>query len=240
MGTGFYYGRPGMTSEQLTSHRKIFRSCGEYLTSGRVIDGTQSRDPGNTGDLGVLRPGLLMGKMTSSTFGTSGLYAPAIIGVLQSAYTSGGTELTVTAAQAVEINRVVGSAGTTELVCIGPPSANGTVAVTAFTHSAIDTSTGVLTVTSLGANKVAGSLIGVNDGRYLPLTFIPDTDYGLRVTDEDGDSYAAVDFPKMPVSGEVDSSQLLPVWPSDTSIQDWITDNLSANDGGKFVFDHRY
>lgn len=241
MPLGYYFGRPGLTTEQTTQHRKIFRDCGMYLTSGRVIDATQSRDPGNTGDLGVLRAGLLMGKITSATFGTVGQYAPSIIGVLQSAYTSGGTEMTVTAAQAVELNRIAGSAGTSELVCIGPPSAAGTVAVTALTHSGINTSTGVITISDAGVNKIAGSFIAINDGRYTPLTFISDLDYGIRVTDENGDSYSSgVDFPKMPTSGEVDSSQLLPVWPSDTSLQAWIVDALSAAAGGKFVFDHRY
>lgn len=233
MSTGFYVGMPGMSSATSASHRRVFRSHGEYLTSGRVINGAQSRDPGSS-PVGLLRAGLLMGQLST------GLWAPSIVGVTTEAYTSGGTELTVSAAQAVELLRLVGASGTTELVAIGPPTAAGTVAVTAVTHSAIDVETGVLTVTDLAVDKVAGTLIAVNDSRYTPRTFIPDNGYGVKVTDENGDSVATVDFPKMPIYGEVISAQLLPVWPSDTSIQAWIIGALNAAAGGKMVFDHHF
>lgn len=234
MSLGWNPSLPGMTSARTASHRNIFLRAGsDYLPGGRIIDGSESRDPGNTGNLGVLRAGLLMGQITST-----GLYAPTIVGVLASAYTSGGVSLTVTAAQAVELDRLVGQSGTAELVAIGPPSAAGTVATTDITHSAINTSTGVITVSSLGVNKIAGTFICVKDGRQTPITFIPDNDYGVPVTDQDGNS-VDVSFPRMPITGVIDSSQIIN-WPSDTSLRSWIVASLNGAAGGQYVFDHIY
>lgn len=233
---GYVPGLPGMRTAKSAVHRICFFQ-GDWssdLGGGKIINGAQSRDVTNTGDLDVLRPGTLMGKITAS-----GKYAPSIIGAITGAYTSGGTELTVSAAAAVELDRLVGQAGTGELVAIGPPTANGTLAVTAFDHSAINTSTGVLTVTSLGVNKVAGTLIAVNDGRYLPLTVIPDG-YGVPVTDVDRQTSLDVPFAPFPIAGVILSANLLPVWPSDTSIQAWIFGSLSAASGGKFVGNHTF
>lgn len=230
------YGLPGFRSAQTATPRLIFRQgIYDYIAGNWVIQGSQSRDPGNTGNIDRLRGGLLMGKITASTFGTVGMYAPAIIGVTTGAYTSGGTTLTVSAAQATELARIVGQSGTAELVCIGPPSAAGTVAVTSVDHSAINVSTGDITVTSLGVNKIAGSFIAINDGRYTPVTVLP-YDYPTAVTDGDGNSIN-VPFSHLPVAGVLISANLLPVWPSDTSLQAWIRTNLSTVSGSKFVFD---
>lgn len=225
-------GMPGMRTEKTATHRIVFRQgdWNSFLAGGRIIDGSESGDPGNTGDVRVLRPGTMMGKITSS-----GLYAPAFCGVVQSAYTSGGTTLTVSAAQAVEIDRLVGQSGTAELVAIGPPSAAGTVAVTDITHSAINTSSGAITVSSLGVNKIAGTLIAVKDGRQYPLVPIPDG-YGVTVLDNDGSTALDVPFPDLPIAGVIDSSQLLLTWPSDTSLQAWIVSYM--NSYCQYVFDH--
>lgn len=231
---GYVPGLPGMRTAVQAAHRIVFRQ-GDWtsdLAQGKIINGSLSRDSGNTGDLGVLRPGMLMGKITAT-----GKYAPSIIGVMQSAYTSGGTELTVSVAQAVEIVRRVGSSGAGTLKAIGPPSANGTVAATSVTYSAIDTTTGIITVTSLGVNKVAGTFITAADGSETPLTVIPDG-YGITVLDVDNTTALDVPFPAFPIAGVITSSQLLPVWPSDTSIRAWIVAGL--NTYGQFVFDHGY
>jgi hypothetical protein len=228
----FVNGLPGVREAVESAHRIVFRQANwrNFLAGGRIIDGDQSGDPGNTGDVRVLRPGVMMGRITAT-----GKYAPSFVGITQAAYTSGGTELTVTAAQAVEINRLVGGSGTAELTAIGPPSAAGTVALTSITHSAIDTTTGIITVTSLGVNKIAGTLIAVLDGRQLPLCFIPDG-WGHYVLGPDGSTEIDTQFPDLPITGVVDSSQLLPGWPSDTSLQAWIV--ASMNTYSKYVFDH--
>lgn len=228
------YGIPGLRSRQSATHGIIFRQGLEYdLAGGKLIDGVNSRDPANN-PIYTLRPGLLMGKITAT-----GLYAPSVIGVTTGAYTSGGTTLTVSLAQATEIVRRVGSSGTGTLNAIGPPSANGTVAVTAVTYSAVDPTTGNITVTSLGVNKVAGTFITAADGSQSPLTIIPDG-YGYRVVDVDGITNLTVPFDQFPIAGVILSSLLLPVYPSDTSLQAWIKTALSTSSGGKFIFDDTY
>lgn len=228
-------GLPGVRTERRAQPRIVFRNyqISGYSDGPYVIDASESRDPGNTGNIGTLRAGLLMGRITAS-----GLYAPSIVGVLASAYTSGGTTLTVSAAVATELDRLLGQSGTAEFAAIGPPTANGTVAVTNVTHSAINTSTGAITVTSLGVDKVAGTLIAVVDGRQLPKTVIPDG-FPRTVLDVDGNAQD-IDFGDFPVAGTLISANLLPVWPSDTSIRAWIVDQLDAIGQGKWIFDHLF
>lgn len=228
----FVAGLPGFRSAQTATPRLVFRQgLYEYLAGGKIIDGSESRDCDNTGNIDRLRCGLLMGMITST-----GLWAPSIVGVLGSAYTSGGTSLTVSAAVATELARLVGQSGTAELVAIGPPTANGTLAITDITHSAIGATT--LTVSSLGVDKVAGTLIAVKDGRQLPRTLIGD-DFPVAVTDGDGASID-VPFARFPIAGVIMSENLLPVWPSDTSIRTWIRESLSTLSQGKFIFDDLY
>ncbi|MES2171106.1 MAG: hypothetical protein V4479_10375 [Actinomycetota bacterium] len=222
-------GLPGLGNRQSSTNLIIFRERQwGFLAGGKLINGALSRDPGNV-PVTVLRPGTLMGKITAS-----GLYAPSIIGVTAGAYTSGGTSLTVSAAQAAEIVRRSGATGTGTLRVIGPPTAAGTVAVTSMTYSAVNVTTGVITLTSLGVDKVAGSLISVADGSQLPITVIPDG-YGVRVADWDGTNLT-VPFVELPISGVIITANLLP-WPADASLQAWVETNLSTASGGKFVFD---
>lgn len=225
-------GLPGVRGLKTATPRIVFRQVDLMgtLAQGRVIDGTKSRDSGNTGDTDRLRPGLLMGKVTSG-----GKLANSILGVLQSAYTSGGTELAVTPAQAVEIARRVGTSGTGTLKAIGPPSAAGTVAATSITFSAINTTTGVITVTSLGVNKIAGTYITAADGSETPITLIPDG-WPIPVTDADGSSIDA-QMPEVPVAGIIDPAQIVD-WPSDTSLIAWVKAALNAV--GQYVFSDSY
>ncbi len=233
---GYVPGLPGIRTALVATHRVIFKG-GVWdfvdLPLGKIIDGANSRDSSNTGDLDVLRPGLLMGKITAT-----GLYAPSILGVISGAYTSGGTQLTVSLAQAAEIVRRVGSSGTGTLKAIGPPTANGINAVTAITYSAIDVTTGIITVTSLGVNKVAGTLITAADGTQVPTTVIPDG-YGIKVTDIDGTTNLSVPFPQLPIGGTIISANLLPVVPTDTTIQAYI-EASGLNLHGQFVFDWNF
>lgn len=228
---GYVTGMPGVRSVKTATHRIVFRQ-GDWLSDlsgGKIIDGSKSRDSGNTGDLDVLRPGLLMGKITSS-----GKYAPSIIGIMTQAQVATDTSVTVSAAQATELVRRVGSTGTIRLV--GPPSAAGTVATFTETYSAVNTTTGVITCSGLNADLIAGSFVCADDGSYLPLTLIPDG-YGVKVTDADASSLD-VQFHQFPIAGVVDCDQVLPAWPSDTSLKEWIRDKLNLH--GKFVMDYAY
>lgn len=216
-----YPGMPGLGTEQRASQRAVFRgNIEKYFPGGRVIDGTKSRDPGNT-PVGTLRAGLLMGRVT-----TGGKYAPSYIGVNQNAYTSGGTTITVTAAQAVEIVRRVGATG--NLLYIGPPAAAGTVAVLGpIAYSAVNTSNGQITTATLGANLIAGAFVAANDGSQIPVSFLPDG-FGYNCLDSGGNSQD-IPYYAFPVDGDVQSDKLLPVWPSDTSLQAYIVSNLRSN-----------
>lgn len=229
----FVPGMPGMRTEVKATPQIIFKqNLWEYLAGGKIIDGTNSADPFNGTDTNVLQPGTLMGKITSS-----GLYAPTILGVTAGAYTSGGTSITVSAASAAEIVRRVGTSGT--LNFIGPPSAGGTNAVIAQSFSAVNTSTGVLTITSLGANLVAGSIVAANDGTQTPVTLIPDG-YGIIVTASDNVTRELTPFPRFPIAGVIIASSIINYSGMDTSLQAWVRTNLSTLSGGKFIIDDQF
>jgi len=233
-------GLPRVGQRLKALHKIIFRQGDWFsdLAAGKVIQGALSRDPSNTPDVTVLTPGLIMGKITSAVAeaaGTSvpGLYAPSFIGPLTVAAAGSATSLTVSVATATEIVRRIGTSGT--LTLTGPPAANGTNAVQTVTFSAVNTATGVITCTALGAAAVIGSLVGPTDGSQVPVTFISDG-YGVPVTDTDQVTNLNAPFAYFPIAGVIISANLV-FWPSDTSIQAYIRNNLSTAWGGKFVFD---
>ncbi len=236
MTTGWYVGPPGISTPRTTAARSLFLHRSEnFLPQGRLIDGTKSRDPGNTPDVGVLRPGLLMGKITAT-----GLYATSVIGVTTQAIAVGGTSITVSAAQAVEIVRRIGASGSAAMTIFGPPTANGIMGSELVTWSAVDQTTGIITCTALLNAYVAGSFLGGIDGSQFPSTLIPDWDYGVPVVDRFGVSVASVDYPHMPVSGMIHSVQILPAWPTDTTLQTWIKNHVGDVGHGVYIFDDSY
>lgn len=206
---------PGIRTARTYTPREVLwsKEGARYLPAGRVIDGTASRDPLNTGDISTLRPGMIMGKITAT-----GKYANSIIGKTTVATASAATTVTVGTATAVEIVRRVGATGTLRL--IGPPSAAGTVAVLSVTYSAVVTSTGVLTVTATTAAAVIDSPITANDGSGVGMAVL---DNFVRVTDVDGNNLDAQGA-KLLVSGIIDETQLLN-WPADASTRTYILQN---------------
>ena len=231
--TSFSPGLPGIQSSRTATPRRVFfgGDAPDYFPGGKIIDGSKARDSGNTGDLDVLRAGVLMGKIT-----TGGKYAPSIIGVTtQSEVALAGT-FTISAAQAVELNRRVTATGT--VTVISPPAANGVVATWTEVLTAINTTSGLCTISGgLNAAIISGAFIAANDGSQTPMAFIAD-EYGLKVTDVDGVS-VDVPYPRVPIGGVIESAQLLP-WPTDTSLQNWIIARLNDLPAGKFVFSHPY
>ena len=226
-------GQPGIGTTRTATPRRILYNNHNamYLPNAGTLDGSESRDATNTGDLDSLQPGIVLGKITSG-----GYWVPSFVGLTTAAYTSGGVSLTVGAATAVELNRLVGSSGTGEFYCIGAPTAGGTVAVTSCDHSAIDTSTGVITVTSLGVNKHSGSLIALVDGRHEPKGILG-TDYPVKVTDADGTS---VDqgLPRTLIGGFVQTAQIIN-YPAaaNTSLIAWLKSQLRLNGMWTFTDD---
>lgn len=146
------FGRPSIGSESISPYRNVFTdgSVGYLPGANGVIDYTKSRDPGNTLLTTTLRPGLLMGKVTSG-----GKWAPSVLGLTAAALTSTGTSLTVPEAVGDEIVRRIGATGTFKLT--GPPTAAGTVRTMTATYSAVAAASGgnrVVTITALGVNEV--------------------------------------------------------------------------------------
>lgn len=140
---------PGLTSEIASEPRTIWLGDGKdanYLPRGKTISGAAARDTGNTGDLDTLRAGNVLGKITAS-----GKYGCSILGPGGTAYAS-GTTLNLAAATAVELVRRQGTTGTFKLT--GPPTAAGTVRTLTVTYSAVNTSTGNVTITALPTNEV--------------------------------------------------------------------------------------
>lgn len=225
-------GLPGIRADRVAGppRKVLLTNTGAiYLPRGRTINGSKSRDPLNTGDLDVLRAGMLMGMISASK-----KFAPSIIGVLPSAHDSSGTTrtaMTLGVANAVELVRRVGASGTFKLT--GPPSAAGVVAVTTVTYSAVDVTTGIATITDIAVNKIAGSFIQPTDGSETALGILL-SDYGLKVTDKDAASQDT-QMPLLLIGGIIDSSQILN-WPTDTSLIAYVKAWLRAKGYG-FAFD---
>lgn len=229
--SNFVNSLPGVSAVRQATPRIIFKggNVEEWLPAGKIINAALSADPDNTSATRVLRAGLLMGKITAT-----GLYAPSIMGLTNAAYAAGATTLTVTSQLATEIARRVGASGT--LTILGPPSANGVVAIETVTYSAIATST-TLTVTALANSYISGSLIMPTDGSQFPKSFI-DADYGVYVLDEFG-TEENKPWPKVPIMATVITNNIIN-YTSDTSIQSWIKGMMSVKGAGKFIFDDEF
>ena len=227
----FIPGEPGIRTAKTATPRHIFyQAQGAMFRAGLArIDGDLARDPGQAAaDIGVLRPGILMGKIT-----TGGQYAPSAYGLTTNAEAAGSTAIEASAAVVTELVRRKGATGTFKL--IGPAAASGTVNVETVTYSAASGTT--ITVTAIVNAFVASSIIAPVDGSELPLTFIAnEQNGGLQVVDTDGTtSLDAVEFGQFPMGGPVDAAQLLP-WPADDSIRRWIIGELRRQTGGSFTF----
>ena len=223
---------PSVRTGKTATHRVVLKteSGAVYVPHMLVIDGDYAGDPGNTNDLDVLRAGMLLGKNS-----TSEKYEPSIVGVTAGALAASGTTVSVSAAQAVELDRMAVVAGgyPINLTITGPPTAGGTVADETLAVSAIDTSTGALTFSACTNAYIAGSFIGLADGSQTPMFILTDG-YGLKVTDEN-DTRIDVSPQKVVMGGVIDSSQILN-WPTDTSLVAWIKEKL-RDVGQGYVFD---
>ncbi len=225
-------GIPGVRALKTAIHYVIFKGgyIPEILPQGKLIDGVNSRDPGN-GIITSLRPGTLMGKITAT-----GLYAPSVMGTLVSGGTVGSVALTVSTATATELIRRVGASGTFKIT--GPAVANGVIQQETVTYSAVVAATGVITCTATVNAYVAGSFIQPTDGSERMITFIPDG-YPIPVVDSDGVTNLTVQFPELPVAGTIIAANLLP-WPTDTSLQGRIIEQINGAGFGRFSFDVGY
>ncbi len=227
-------GTPGFGTRRNADPLRILKSDGLFLRGGIVVDGSSSRDPLNTGNVDVLRTGILLGLITATS-----LWAPSIIGTITEAHTGDtDTALELSAASATELNRRVGSSGTFNLT--GPPTAGAAVVTSLITYSAVNTTTGVVTITAETTDFVSGSFVQPTDGSEDPLAIINDGT-GRKVTDPDS---ANIDPPigDPLIGGQIDSSVIVN-WPSDAALRNWIMAKLNGGAlatpaKGPFIFDH--
>lgn len=143
-------GIPGVGANALTlAYRTMFTTDtgpGDFVPGGRLLDGAATRDPGSSRS-DECRAGLVLGKITATA-----LLAAAIIGTSINALASTGTTVTLSAAEATELVRRQGATGTFTLT--GPPAAAGVVRTLTATYSAVNTTTGAVTITALGVDEV--------------------------------------------------------------------------------------
>lgn len=227
-------GKPGTQTGFSATPVDVFynsRANARFIPGPVTVDGTASGDPGNTPYIWLIRAGNFMGRTT-----TGGKFASSIIGTI-AAYTSGGTTLTVSAAAAAEVARRIGTSGTGTLKVVGPPTAAGTVAVTSVTFSAVNTTSGAITVTSLGVDKVIGSLLVPADGSEVPLTVLCD-EWGTKVIDALNTTRTDVFDAELWASGGImDLAKCINV-PADTSTLAWLKAQIrTANPGAQFKDD---
>lgn len=226
--TGYVTGLPGAQSAVTASHRIVFRDgiITGWKSGGGIIDGTKTRDPGNTSDLNILRAGLVMGKLST------GKYTNSIIGASNAAYAAGATSLTLTSTATAEIIRRIGTSGTFKIA--GPPSAAGVVNVETVTFSALDSATYIATVTALANSYISGSLILPNDGSEDFITLIPDG-YGKNMFLADGTA-SDQQWGDIPTAGTLIAANILN-YPSDASLKSWFRAQFRYQGGPLFMFD---
>jgi hypothetical protein len=226
-------GLPGLRTEREAAYRRIRRSDQgvQYIEGCPIIDADLSGDAGNTGNTDVLRAGKIMVKAASG-----GLYRNFIIGKSTAAYADNDTTITVSAATATEIGRLLTVTGASlTLSFIGPPSAAGTVAATDITVSAVASST-TITVGDLNLNKVTDSLIALRVASYTPGSFcFVDDGTGIKLSDQDTNR---VDQPFVNalVGGSIDWSQVIDA-PADTSTITYLKNLFFTNQMSLFRFD---
>lgn len=225
MPVDYHNSLPGVQTERTATARRLFLNGSDcsFLPNTNTINGSLSRDPGNTGDVDTLRCGMVMGKITST-----GLYAPSILGVTTNAEAIGATTIEASAAVVTELVRRVGSSGTFKLT--GPATAGGVVETQTVTYSAASGTD--ITCTALTKAFVAGSLIQPTDGSEEPLSFIA-ADFGVKVTDQDAVS-TNVPFGLYPVAGTIESASIVN-WPSDAALKNWIMERFP-----RFTFNHEH
>ena len=231
---------PGIGSTTTATPRSLFLTYDgvEYLRKNLIIDGTLSRDPDNTGDVDVLRAGIAL---THNP--TDNKYASTILGTVDSAYT-GEVSLTLTTQCATEVVRRIGSTGTEGFLIVGPDTSiddaqyeTANVLAELVTYSAVNVSTGVVTVTALSNNYAVGSwIIGtqalrnssnvINDGTepLLYATLLLGEEYGIKVTDDNDASQDAA-FAKPVIAGQVDTNRIVN-YPTDRGMQLWLKREL--------------
>ena len=229
------YGLPGLNTEQTSTPINILMT-GEgvrYFPGGRIIDGSQSRDPLNTANKEVLRAGMLMGIITAT-----GLLAPSVIGKVVTDTAANAKTLVVSEVTGDEVVRRCGAAGSVLLV--GAPTDTGTVAVSVecpytSVDAAADSKRTINLTGYAPAVYVDGSFVCAYDGSHIPVGILNEPN-GIRVTD-DLNASVDVECSKLLISGMLIYDNIVNA-PADalTTLKAWMKAYLRAAGLG-FVFD---
>jgi hypothetical protein len=211
-------GKPGVLSSYTAVPREVFsanRQFAQFVASPATIDGNASGNPLNAPTTGVLFAGTLMGRITATS-----KYANSILGSITTAYAhTGGTTIQTDVNTAAEIVRRIGATGTFKLT--GPPTAGGTVATQVLTYSAVNVTTGVITVTAGSADAVVGSFIQPTDGSETIVTLLCDT-WGVRIIDPVSGLRVDVLEPQLLAAGGTINVGSILNYPADASMKAWV------------------
>lgn len=202
-----------------------------WIDGGRFLD-SNTYDWANPTAPTIVTPGTILGKITST-----GKYSNAILGITTISLTTSGTTLTVSAAQAAAIVQRVGSSGTGTISLVGPPTAGGTVATTAVTFSAVNTTTGAITISATSVAYVLGSFVIASDGSGAPLALLDGQDFGVSVSQAGVRQDAQI--PRLLVGGEIISKNVPGLLSGDASSIAWLKTQLNGN-GRRFIWLDEY
>jgi len=219
-------GKPGMLQTYLATPREVFlanRQFAQFVAQPVTVDGTNSSNPQNAPFTWLLFAGTVMGRVAAT-----GKYANSILGAITVAYShSGGssTSLSTDVNTAGEIVRRIGSNGTFKLT--GPPTSGGTVATQVVTFSAVNTNTGVITISATSADAISGSFIQPTDGSETPVTLICDA-WGTKVSDQLNTTRVDVFDAQLLAAGGTINTAMIVNYPTDTSMKAWIKSSIRA------------
>jgi hypothetical protein len=225
-------GKPGVVGFFVSQPREVFysgREFAQFWAPPVTIDGTNSSNPSNAPYTWLLWAGMPLGRITST-----GKYANSILGLTAAAAASAATTITTDVNTAAEIVRRFGASGTFKLT--GPPASAGTVATQVVTYSAVNTSTGVVTVTALSAAAVSGSLIQPTDGSETILTLLCEVD-GLQIIDQTHTNRVDVFCGTLLAGGGTINTGMIVNYPTDPSLKTFVKSSLRTTCPGVTFLD---
>jgi len=219
-------GKPGVQTTYSAVPREVFlanRQFAQFVASPVTVDGTLSSNPLNAPFTWLLFAGTAMGRVTAT-----GKYANSILGSITAAYAHTGgsnTTLTTDVNTAAEIVRRIGTSGTFKLT--GPPTAGGTNATQVIAYSAVNLTTGAITITAAGADAISGAYIQPTDGSEVIVTLICDT-WGTKVSDQLNTTRVDVFDPQLLAAGGTINTACVVNYPSDASLKAWFKASIKA------------
>lgn len=184
---GVPIGKPGMLTTYVSQPRDIFFGNGElasFIPVPITVDGTLTSNPSNSPYTWDIFSGTVMGQVTATRKFTN-----AILGLTSGALGGGQTTLNTDANTATEIVRRIGTSGTFTLT--GGPTTNGAASAVrskTITYSAVNTSTGAITITA----DAAGAVSAVNQINNLP--FVDSSGSGTFTITVEGITTGAITY----------------------------------------------